>query len=479
MAAWLLTRAVASAGQADQTGTLLYSPDACDCAWAKAEACGGTGDGSICWPHCCKGFIRQNFVPQGGDSPDACDCAWAKAEACSGTGDGSVCWPHCCQGFMELNSVPRGDDRPGEDETRHDDLSLDRPSFASEEGGYREGAARLVTALQKTRHGPSVTIYCQGDSTMLRQVAWFSRMLQQEAEAGTYARQATWDGSAQALDLAKIVPGDFPPGSRASVDGGHFCDRPSMLRTRGSMQGYNISFISVVCTRSLLQISSAMAAIRVLRAAPYAYTELESPSLVYLGGAGLHHLHDEETRSYGQLRPYIAADLFEERLRSALKLLQDFVPPATKMAYFNTHAVCDEKLPSGIQARATACAGGDEQGCFGCVDGPNEQCAPIDNYQRIGFNATLLSAHGAQSLAQREATVLNDATLRPIRLVDGHAITTGKCDATTDGRHYVGVEAIEANAALDAIAVDVLLEIEDPSPNRLDLWSHGLVRCFE
>ena len=144
------------------------------------------------------------------------------------------------------------------------------------------------------------------------------------------------------------------------------------------------------------------------------------------------------------------------------------------MAYFNTHAVCDEKLPSGIQARATACAGGDEQGCFGCVGGPSEQCAPIDNYQRVGFNATLLSAHGAQSLAQREATVLNDATLRPIRLVDGHAITTGKCDATTDGRHYVGVEAIEANAALDAIAVDVLLEIEDPSPNRLDLWSHGV-----
>ena len=69
---------------------------------------------------------------------------------------------------------------------------------------------------------------------------------------------------------------------------------------------------------------------------------------------------------------------------------------------------------------------------------------------------------------------MNDATLRPIRLVDGHAITTGKCDATTDGRHYVGVEAIEANAALDAIAVDVLLEIEDLSPNRLDLWSHGV-----
>ena len=85
----------------------------------------------------------------------------------------------------------------------------------------------------------------------------------------------------------------------------------------------------------------------------------------------------------------------------------------------------------------------------------------------------MLSAHGAQSLAQREATVLNDGTLRPIRLVDGHAITTEKCDATTDGRHYTAVEAIEANAALDAIAFDVLLEITDASPNRLDLWSHG------
>ena len=105
MAAWLLTRVVAGAGQTDQTGAgaLLYSPDACDCAWAKADACGGTGDGSICWPHCCRGFMQQN-------------------------------------------SVPRGSDRPGEDETRHDDLSLDQPSFATEEGGYREGAARLVTA---------------------------------------------------------------------------------------------------------------------------------------------------------------------------------------------------------------------------------------------------------------------------------------------------------------------------------------------
>ena len=120
MAAWLLTRVVAGAGQTDQTGAgaLLYSPDACDCAWAKADACGGTGDGSICWPHCCRGFMQQN-------------------------------------------SVPRGSDRPGEDETRHDDLSLDQPSFATEEGGYREGAARLVTALQKTGHGPSVTIYCR------------------------------------------------------------------------------------------------------------------------------------------------------------------------------------------------------------------------------------------------------------------------------------------------------------------------------
>merc|ERR1740117_756453 len=426
MAAWLL--ALLGAGQPDQPEALLYSPDACDCAWAKAEACGGTGDGSICWPH-------------------------------------------CCQRFMQQNSVPRGSDRPGEDQTRQNDLTLDQPSFAPEEDGYREGASRLVTALQKTGHGPSVTIYCQGDSTMLRQVAWFSRMLQQEAESGTYVREATWDGSAQALDLAKIVPDDFPPGSRASVDGGDFCDRPSMLRTRGSIQGYNISFISVVCTRSLLQISSALAVIPALRSAPHLYTELESPALVYLGGAGLHHLHDEETRSYGQLRPYIAADLFEERLRSALKLLQDFVPPATKMAYFNTHAVCDEKLPSGIQARATACAAGDERGCFGCDDGAHEHCAPIDNYQRAGFNATLLSAHGAQSLAQREATVLNDGTLRPIRMVDGHAITTEKCDATTDGRHYTAVEAIEANAALDAIASDVLLELTGSSPNRLNLWS--------
>ena len=427
MAAWLL--ALLGAGQPDQTEVLLYSPDACDCAWAKAEACEGTGDGSICWPYCCQGFI------------------------------------------VLQDSVPRDSDRLSEDETRLADLALDQPSSATEEDGYREGATRLVTALQKTGHGPSVTIYCQGDSTMLLQVAWFSRMLQQEADTGTYSRYATWDGGAQALDLSKLAPDDFPSSSTYSVDGGYLCDRPSMLRTRGIIQGYNMSFVSVVCTRSLLQVSSALAVIQTLRNAPYLYTELENPTLVYLGGAGLHHLHDEEHRSYGEMRPYVAADLFEERLLSALKLLQDVVPPATKMAYFNTHAVCDEKLPVGIQARARACASGDEQGCFGCDDGARDHCASIEKYQRIGFNATLLSAHGARSLAQREAAVLNDGTLRPIRMVDGHAITTEKCDATTDGRHYTAVEAIEANAALDAIASDVLLELTGSSPNRLNLWS--------
>lgn len=39
------------------------------------------------------------------------------------------------------------------------------------------------------------------------------------------------------------------------------------------------------------------------------------------------------------------------------------------------------------------------------------------------------------------------------------------------GGHYTAVEAIEANAALDAIASDVLLELTGSSPNRLNLWS--------
>ena len=132
------------------------------------------------------------------------------------------------------------------------------------------------------------------------------------------------------------------------------------------------------------------------------------------------------------------------------------------MAYFNTHLICDRKLsPDHFQKRARACAEGDEEGCFGCTcndgqvgcQGLSEHCAPIEAWQQIGFNATLLSAFGARSLAQRESDVLqSDEELRAIRLVDGQRMTEGQCNLTADGRHYASVEVTEATAALEALA---------------------------
>ena len=43
------------------------------------------------------------------------------------------------------------------------------------------------------------------------------------------------------------------------------------------------------------------------------------------------------------MRPYVGFDLFEQRMRAALAGLLAAVPKATKLAYFNTQSVCDEK----------------------------------------------------------------------------------------------------------------------------------------
>lgn len=162
-------------------------------------------------------------------------------------------------------------------------------------------------------------------------------------------------------------------------------------------------------------------------------------------------------RSYGELRPFIAAGVFEERLRSALRKLMAYLPVGTKVGYFNTHAICDEKLtPPFLRDHARACANGNVEGCFGCgcsqlgCDRSGAHCAPIEQWQRQGFNATLMSAYGARSLAQRESNVLqSDYGLQQVRLIDGHSMAQGKCDMTADGRHYSSLETEEVKAALD------------------------------
>ena len=112
----------------------------------------------------------------------------------------------------------------------------------------------------------------------------------------------------------------------------------------------------MLCTHGLLQLAAAPAILGALQAAPYRFVELGELSLAYVGMPGLHHLHTQLDRSYGQMRPYVGFDLFEQRMRDSLAGLLAAVPKAARVAYFNTQSVCDEKLaPSALRERALAC----------------------------------------------------------------------------------------------------------------------------
>ena len=63
--------------------------------------------------------------------PSACDCTWALG-GCSGTGDGSVCWPHCCsKPTMHAWRDAVSKAWPGTDQDQHPAVSKASPAAAS------------------------------------------------------------------------------------------------------------------------------------------------------------------------------------------------------------------------------------------------------------------------------------------------------------------------------------------------------------
>ena len=87
--------------------------------------------------------------------------------------------------------------------------------------------------------------------------------------------------------------------------------------------------------------------------------------------------------------------------------------------------------------RALACATGEATGCFGRGDEVEVHWEPPADHFRQWFNASIFSAWGSENLARREKDVLaTPEFFSRWRLVDGQALTYGRCDETDDGDHY-------------------------------------------
>ena len=320
---------------------------------------------------------------------------------------------------------------------------------------------------------PEVVIYAQGDSTMWRQMKWVADLLRQEGESVesattpsdpcelpivtnlTQCREnhpGAGAGQLEKINLTTIVPEAFPPGRDYSTEGGPLCSDPLIMRNTGVVSGVRLTVVAALCTHAALPLAVAPFILRTLQAPPYSFTELSRPTLVYVNAASLHLMHTEMDRSYSSVADY-GGQKFKQLLRSGLTDLKDAVPKNTTLAYFLTHAICDEKLsPDELKTRAKACAEGDNEGCFDCVEGQMwanrfpAACETPAKPRRQDFNETLMSELASRHFAERESAVLREPAFRSIRTVDGHGLTSGRCNETVDGRHYETAETAEVRS---------------------------------
>ena len=197
-----------------------------------------------------------------------------------------------------------------------------------------------------------------------------------------------------------------------------------------------ISVTAAVCTTGLVTVAMAPAVLEELQQKHG--LSLPVNSLLYIGGAGLHHMHIDDFRNADCARDWAALkpleDGFEDNLMYGLTELQKRYPDA-KLAYFNTHSVCTSNLwlpfpaQAGARVRASACESRDWKACFLGVDVPPEE--------RDSYRETLFSHLGSNVMADRERAVLKDPSLK-WKLVDGHKITKdASCEQSEDGIHYL------------------------------------------
>ena len=215
------------------------------------------------------------------------------------------------------------------------------------------------------------------------------------------------------------------------------CDAVEVFIHNGTIGNATISLTAAVCRQGVASVAMVPNLLETLQQEPYKVT-LPADSLLYIGGAALHHLHNEDlskvasqnrcncVRDWLTMKPLVEA--YEENMKYGLTELQKRFPEA-KLAYFNAHSLCNGLFTFfGNTRRANACESHDWKACFSGVDVPAEE--------RDSFCGSLMSHHGSDVMAARERAVLSDPSLK-WTLVDGHQITKdASCDQTGDGVHY-------------------------------------------
>ena len=285
-----------------------------------------------------------------------------------------------------------------------------------------------------------LNIFMWGDSTMKRQF-YLLRGLTGGLSTET----------APSFQIAVSMP-DEKLGANAAV-----CPDVSVSIHKATFGNATISLTLAVCETGATSIAEVPALLEVLQQKPYELT-LPAGSLLYIGGAGLHHLHDDDRtdaelrgpalpRGWLTMKPLLEA--FEDNTKFGLAKLQEQYPKA-KLGYFNTHTIAEEKffMPStGARARAVACASRDSEVCFSGVN--------VSPEERDSFRDTLLSRHGTDVMAKRERAVLKDPSLK-WTVVDGHKISRDAGSTQTpDGVHYFEPTMMqEIEAALTVLRRD-------------------------
>ena len=276
-----------------------------------------------------------------------------------------------------------------------------------------------------------LSVFMWGDSTMREQF----KLLRALLGGPSYDRQT--DAGRWHPNVA--LPAELMHGNNGAS--AMWCPSVDAFSHKAASGNATISILGAFCTLRATSVAMVPALLDALQQMPYNLT-LPADSLMYIGGAGLHLLHIEtlHMREWTEMKPLEAA--FEENTKYGLTELQERYP-AARLAYFNTHSLCNELILSmscaahancnaqfgaGVMQRAVACDSHDWKTCFSGVD--------VQPEERESFRETLYSHHGAALMAARERALLKDPSLK-WALVDGHSITNdASCDQTEDGIHY-------------------------------------------
>jgi len=294
----------------------------------------------------------------------------------------------------------------------------------------------VVDQLASTRQ--KLDVFMWGDSTMLLQYRLLVNVLTGGRDyacvidCGICCGTLVHDGT--------LVPVSMPVGGdRESVI---WCSEVEVFTNTGVYRNATYTVTAATCTQNAASVAMVPALLKDLQQ-NHGYSAPSSDSLLYIGGAGLHHLHDDDLskvatenaclcrRDWELMKPLEAT--FEDDVKYGLSKLQELYPEA-KLAYFNTHSLCNQA------PRAVACDSHDWKGCFSGVD--------VQPEERDSFCEALYSPHGSAVMAARERALLKESSLK-WALVDGHRITKdASCDQTPDGTHYsMPVTMVEIEAA--------------------------------